>query len=78
VLRSPAPVVRLKDASVDPYIYTAWVHFSDYLAMFAGREELYVEMHAALRGAGLKVAAPIHDIRQAAAGDAAPETDQRS
>jgi small-conductance mechanosensitive channel len=78
VLRSPEPIVRLKDASVDPYTYSAWVYFADYLAMFAGREELYLEMHAALRGAGLKVAAPIHEVRPGSAGDAATETGHRS
>ncbi|SIO44196.1 Small-conductance mechanosensitive channel [Rhodovulum sp. ES.010] len=66
VLRSPEPIVQLKDASVDPYTYSAWVYFADYLAMFAGREDLYLEMHAALRDAGLKVAAPIQEIRQGA------------
>ena len=38
VLRSPGRVVRLKDASVEPCIYSACVHFPDYLAMFVGRE----------------------------------------
>jgi small-conductance mechanosensitive channel len=81
VLRSPEPTVRLKDASVDPYTYSAWVHFADYLAMFAGREDLYLEMHAALRGAGLKVAAPIQEVRHGSAGDVAnvaKESGQRS
>jgi len=78
VLRSPEPTVRLKDASVDPYTYSAWVHFADYPAMFAGREELYLEMHAALHGAGLKVAAPIHDIRHGSAEDVAKRSGRRS
>jgi small-conductance mechanosensitive channel len=78
VLHEPKPTVRLKDASVDPYTYSAWVYFPEYLAMFGGREELYLEMQSALRDAGLKVAAPIHEVRHASTGDAAPETGQRS
>lgn len=38
VLHSPGRVVRLKHASVAPCIYSACVHFTDYLAMFVGRE----------------------------------------
>jgi small-conductance mechanosensitive channel len=79
ILQAPEPTVRLKDGSVDPYTYSAWVYFPDYLAMFAGREELYLEMHAALRGAGFKVAAPIQELRYVSSGDVATgETDQRS
>jgi small-conductance mechanosensitive channel len=78
VLREPEPTVRLMDASVDPYTYSAWVYFADYPAMFSGRGELYLEMHAALRGAGLKVAAPIHDIRYGSAEEVATESGHRS
>lgn len=77
VLRTPAPVVRLKDGSIRPYTYSAWVYFPDYPAMFAGREEIYLEMHAALHGAGLQVAAPIHDIRLDPSEAPASEADHR-
>ena len=62
VLRHPLPVVRLLDASTVPYTYMVWVHFPNYPAMFAGREELYREVHYALNRAGVKVAPEIHEI----------------
>jgi small-conductance mechanosensitive channel len=78
VLREPKPAVRLKDGSVAPYTYSAWVYFPEYPSMFAGREELYLEMHAALHSAGLRVAAPIHDIRYGSAVDLVAETSRQS
>lgn len=63
VLRDPAPVARLMDAATIPYTYMIWVHFENYPAMFVGREELYREIHFALRDAGLHTAAEIREIR---------------
>ena len=37
------PTIRLSEASQSPYTYMVWVHFPNYLAMFAGREELFRE-----------------------------------
>jgi small-conductance mechanosensitive channel len=71
VLREPAPVARLTDGTTIPYTYMVWVHFQNYPAMFAGREELYCEIQYALREAGLETAADIREVRYRPV-DAAP------
>jgi small-conductance mechanosensitive channel len=63
VLRIPSPVVRLADAASVPYSYMVWVHLKNYPAMFRGREELFREIHRALREAGIEVAPQIHELR---------------
>lgn len=63
VLKYPFPVVRLINASTVPYIYTVWVHFKNYPDMFAGREQLYRELHYALKRAGIKISPEIHEIQ---------------
>jgi small-conductance mechanosensitive channel len=62
VLKHPLPVVRLMDASTVPYTYMIWVHFPNYPAMFAGREELHREVHYVLSRAGVQTAPDIHEI----------------
>lgn len=62
VLKHPLPLVRLMDASTVPYTYMIWVHFPNYPAMFAGREELHREVHYALNRAGIQAAPEIHEI----------------
>ena len=62
-LRAPAPVVRLMDGHSTPYTYMVWVHFENYPAMFAGREEVYREVDRSLRDAGLHIAADMQEIR---------------
>lgn len=62
-LREPAPVVRLMNAETTPYTYMVWVTFANYPTMFAGRAELYEAVDAALRAAGLQIAADIQEIR---------------
>jgi small-conductance mechanosensitive channel/CRP-like cAMP-binding protein len=76
VIRHPLPVVRLLDASTVPYTYMVWVHFSNYPAMFAGREQLYREIHYALNRAGIQIAPEIHEIhtRRAEIAKAEPPT----
>lgn len=54
VLKRPLPVVRLMDASTVPYTYLVWVHFPNYTSMFAGREELFREVHHAFRRSGVQ------------------------
>lgn len=63
VLKHPLPLVRLMDASTVPYTYMIWVHFPNYPAMFAGREELHREVHYALNRAGIQAAPEMHEIR---------------
>ncbi len=74
VLRDPLPVVRLNDASTVPYTYMVWVHFRNYPAMFAGREELFREVHYALKSAGIQIAPDIKEwhIRRATVSQAEP------
>ena len=67
------PVIRLTDASQSPYSYMIWVHFPNYPAMFAGREELLREVHDALSAAGIHVAVDIHEVRYARASHAQME-----
>jgi len=63
VLQEPAPIARLIDGTTIPYTYMVWVHFRNYPSMFVGREQLYSEIHYALRSAGLGVASEIQEIR---------------
>ncbi len=76
VLRNPLPVVRLSNASTIPYTYMVWVHFSSYPAMFAGREELFREVHYALKSAGIQIAPEAHEVhaRKAQVTSAQPPT----
>lgn len=62
VLKTPLPSVRLKDAGTIPYTYVIWVHYQDFLSMFAGREELFREIHYGLKQAGIQVAPDTHEI----------------
>ncbi|MEP5731128.1 MAG: mechanosensitive ion channel family protein [Sulfitobacter sp.] len=62
VLKSPLPVVRLTDATTLPYTYMVWVHFPNYLAMFAGREQLFQEIHYALKDVGAQVSPNINEL----------------
>ncbi len=61
VLKKPLPIVRIMDASTLPYTYMVWVHFANYPAMFVGREELFREVHYALKRAGIQVAPDIQE-----------------
>ena len=62
VLKEPLPSVRLVDASTIPYTYMVWVHFENFLSMFAGREELFREIHYSLKDAGIQVAPDIREM----------------
>ena len=63
LLSRPAPVIRLADASSLPYRYSLWVHFDGYMSSFAGREELFSNIHKAFTEAGLEVATEVQDVR---------------
>jgi small-conductance mechanosensitive channel len=63
VLPSPAPVVRLADATTVPYTYLVWVHFANYPSMFRGREEIFREIDTALRGVDVEPAPDIAEFR---------------
>ncbi len=63
VLPSPAPVVRLADATTVPYTYLVWVHFANYPSMFRGREEIFREIDTALRGVDVEPAPDIAELR---------------
>lgn len=82
ILKEPAPVARLMDGTSNPYTYMVWVHFPNYPTMFAGREQLYREIHRRLKSEGLQISADIHEIRSRsevhteAASSGAPETDR--
>jgi len=75
-LKSPLPAVRLFDASTIPYIYTIWVHFPNYISMFAGREELFREIHHAFKKAGIQPSPLVrqHLTRESEATMAEPPT----
>ena len=57
------PTIRLSDATKAPYKYMIWVHFANYQAMFAGREELFREIHDGLAEAGIQVAIDMQEVR---------------
>ena len=67
------PTIRLSEASQSPYTYMVWVHFPNYLAMFAGREELFREIHDGLNAAGISVAVDTQEVRYARATSAPME-----
>ena len=62
VMKDPLPLVRLVDASTVPYRYMIWVHFPNYVSMFAGREQLFQEIHYALKDIGAQVSPGIHEL----------------
>ncbi len=61
VMKHPAPVVLLMDASTVPYTYMCWICFPNYPAMFRGKEEFYREVHYVLQQAGI---APATETRE--------------
>lgn len=61
VLKEPLPIVRISDATTIPYTYMVWVAFPNYPAMFAGREELFREIHYAFKRAGIQISAGIQE-----------------
>ncbi|MDV7145711.1 mechanosensitive ion channel family protein [Tropicimonas sp. TH_r6] len=72
VLQDPAPVARLMDGTSNPYTYMVWVHFPNYPAMFAGREQLDGEIHRALSQEGLQISADINEVRHRPIGNDSP------
>jgi CRP-like cAMP-binding protein len=63
VLKRPLPVVRLANATSQPYEYMVWVHYDNYPAMFRGREELFREIHYAFLNAGIHISPPVSEWR---------------
>jgi small-conductance mechanosensitive channel len=63
VLKHPPPVIRMSDVSTQPYEYMVWVTFRNYPAMFAGREELFREIHHALKSSGIQIAPEVRELR---------------
>lgn len=72
VLRKPVPTVRLNDASSSPYKYMVWVHYRSYLAHFRGQEQLFLEIHSALRSAGVTPVGEVQEVRYARASAVNP------
>ncbi|SFG34813.1 Small-conductance mechanosensitive channel [Roseobacter denitrificans OCh 114] len=62
LLKKPSPAIRLADATTIPYVYTVWVHFPNFLSMFAGREQLFREIHYALKNAGIQIAPETYEL----------------
>ncbi len=69
-LAGSLPSIRLTDVSQSPYSYMIWVHFPNYPAMFAGREELFREIHDGLNAAGVQVAVDVQEVRYTRAAPA--------
>ncbi|NOE36321.1 mechanosensitive ion channel family protein [Ruegeria sp. HKCCD7318] len=63
VLEEPQPAIRLADATTEPYKYTLWVHFRNYLEMFAGRDELFRMVHSELSRVGIEISPATYQIR---------------
>lgn len=61
VLDHPAPIVRLADATTQPYSYMVWVHFKSFPAMFKGREDLFREIDRRFKGAEMRPAPPLSE-----------------
>ncbi|MEO1017661.1 MAG: mechanosensitive ion channel family protein [Pseudomonadota bacterium] len=62
VLKQPAPIVRLSDATTIPYKYMVWVHYATYLAQFPGRDALFQEIDNCFGQAGIKIAAVNYEL----------------
>jgi small-conductance mechanosensitive channel len=62
VQKDPLPTVRLSDATKKPYTYMIWVRFSNFVSMFSGREEMYLEVDRALKAANINVSSNTHDL----------------
>jgi len=62
VLKRPAPVVRLADATTRPYTYMVYVHYPTFLGSFRGREELFRAIDENLRKSGARTAVGIQEI----------------
>ena len=65
VLPTPAPSIRLNSAVENPYIYSVWVHYRNYLAHFRGQEELFRQIHSTLTQVGIQVSATVQEINVA-------------
>ena len=63
VLRDPSPKIRLADAASVPYRYMIYVHFTNYLAQFPGRDAVFREIDAELRRYGIQPATTTHEIQ---------------
>ena len=63
VLKLPPPVVRLAAGGSLPYSYMVWVHIRNYPGMFRAREELFREIHRALKDSGIEVSPTVHELR---------------
>ena len=76
IMKHPLPTVRLADASTVPYTYMIWVHFPNYVSMFAGREQLFQEVHYALKDVGTLVSPGIgeYHVRRIAPKEVEPPT----
>ena len=62
VMKDPVPVIRLANAQTIPYTYMVWVHFPNFVSMFAGREELFREVHFALKRANMHIATESREV----------------
>ena len=62
ILKDPLPLVRLTDATTVPYTYMVWVHFQNYPSMFAGRDQLFQEIHYALKEVGTQASPSINEL----------------
>lgn len=62
VLPTPSPTIRLSNAVENPYIYSVWVHYRNYLAHFRGQEELFTQVHSVLTQAGIQVSSLVQEI----------------
>jgi small-conductance mechanosensitive channel len=69
VKKTPSPVVNLADASSNPYTYIVYVRYTDFPTHFAGRTDLYLNIHTYLSRAGIGTAS----VRYEVATEALPE-----
>ena len=62
ILKNPTPVVNVSDASSNPIRYTVYVHFRDFMARYAGKNDLFMSIQTFLTRAGVATAAPRYEI----------------
>lgn len=62
VIKDPLPIVRLSDATGQPYKYMVWIYFREYITHWGGLSDLYETILSHLAKSGISPAAVKYEI----------------
>ena len=62
VLTDPPPAVNFSDGTGNPYAYTIYVHFRDFVSHYRGKNDLFMAVHQRLERAGIHPATPKYAV----------------